>query len=108
MGSMRGRDYALAFCGDLALGCGMRIVEIVDGALELRWTWLPFWMATSPSLKAGVENRLKAAVALNFITDSDADLDGLHDMACSAIADAFPGLVGVRKYLDSIRDVNFV
>lgn len=82
----------------------MRLVELVDGAFEVRWTWLPLWIATNPKLKVGLETELRTIVALNGVTDSEADLDALHRHVVVRLQEMFP-FKGLDRFLDGLRDV---
>lgn len=83
----------------------MRIVELIDGAFELRWTWLPFWLATNPKLKHVLEGELKALVALNGVTASEADLEAMHRHVLVRLKTMFPDVTGLDAYLDGLRGV---
>lgn len=84
----------------------MKLVEVVDGAFEVRWTWLPFWLATNPKLKQSLEGELKTLVALNGLTDSPEDLQLLHKHTVSRLQTLFPALSGLDTYLDGLQSVN--
>ena len=83
----------------------MRFVELIDGAFEVRWSWLPFWLATNPKLKASLEGELKTIVALNGVTDTDADLDLLHRHVVRRLQELFPGFKSLDIFLDGLRAV---
>lgn len=83
----------------------MRFVELVDGAFEVRWTWLPFWLATNPKLKTTLEGELKSIVALAGITASEADLDLMHAHVVRRLQELFPQMSGLREFLDGLRKV---
>lgn len=83
----------------------MRIVELVDGAFELRWTWLPFWLATNPKLKQTLEGEMKTLVALNGVTDSDEDLELMHQHIVRRLRESFPDVRGLDTYLEGLRNV---
>lgn len=83
----------------------MRLVEIIDGAVELRWTWLPYWLAANPKLRAELELELQAAVRRGEVTTDPRDLDQLHFRACQLIQDRFPGFTGLAEFLRRLQDV---
>lgn len=84
----------------------MRFVELIDGAFEVRWMWLPFWLATNPKLKQSLEGEMKALVALNGITDSEEDLEQMHKHVVRRLKELFPDVTGLDVYLDGLRNVN--
>jgi hypothetical protein len=83
----------------------VRLVQVRDGVLEIRWTWLPFWLAANPKLKTQVEREMRDAVLLGGVTASDADLDALHDFVVRRLQAVFSAFPGLAAYLDGIRDV---
>ncbi len=84
----------------------MKIVELVDGAFEVRWMWLPFWLATNPKLKQVLEGEMKTLVALNGVTDSEEDLEQLHLHVVRRLRQMFPDISGLDLYLDGLKHVN--
>jgi hypothetical protein len=81
----------------------MRLVQLRDGALEIRWTWLPYWLAVNPKLKTLVEREMRDAALLGGVTTSEADLDGLHDFVLRRLSALFPAFPGLREHLDGLR-----
>lgn len=84
----------------------MKIVDLIDGAFEVRWTWLPFWLATNPKLKMQLEGEMKAIVALNGIRNIDEDLEAMHRHVLRRIQQFFPEMKGLDQFLDGLKDVN--
>ena len=84
----------------------MKFVEIVDGAFEVRWTWLPFWLATNPKLKQSLEGEMKTLVALNGVTNSPEDLALLHRHVVSRLQAMFPSMTGLDAFLDGLQDIH--
>ena len=80
----------------------MRLVQIRGGQLELRWTWLPYWLAVNPKMKSELERELRDAVLLGGVTTSEKDLDALHAFARRRIEKTFPGFPGIGAYLDGL------
>lgn len=83
----------------------MKFIELIDGAFEIRWTWLPFWLATNPKLKTSLEGEMKTLIALNGIRDSEEDLAMLHRHVVSRLQEMFPEMVGLDVFLDGLRAV---
>jgi len=81
----------------------MRIVELIDGAFEIRWTWLPLWLATNPLLKSSLENELKTIIAMNGVTDTAADLDAIHEHVVRRLQEMFPEVKGLDSYLNGMH-----
>lgn len=77
----------------------MRLVELIDGTLELRWTWLPYWLATNGRLKQELEAELRDAAAINALTDDPLHLDWLHAFVCRRIQARFPKMYGLEAAL---------
>lgn len=84
----------------------MRLVELIDGAFEVRWMWLPFWLATNPKLRQSLEAELTTIVALSGLTESEADLDALHVHVVRRLQELFPGMQGLDTFLNGLRTVN--
>lgn len=83
----------------------MRYVHLVDGAFELRWTWLPFWLATNPRLRVSLEGELKTLVLLNGVTDAEADLTALDNYIFRRLQEMFPEVKGLGQYLEGLHQV---
>ncbi len=84
----------------------MRIVDLIDGAFEVRWMWLPFWLATNPKLRQSLEAELKTIVALSGLTDTEQDLDALHKHVLVRLQELFPEMKGLDTFLDGMRTIN--
>lgn len=86
----------------------MRAVELIDGAFEIRWTWLPFWIAMNPKLKQVLEGEMKTIVAFNGVTDSEEDLLQMHKHLLRRLSELFPEIDGLSEYLDALRYVRMI
>lgn len=82
----------------------MRLVHERDGVIEVRWTWLPFWMATNPKLKEVLEREMRDLGLINGITNSDADLDAMHDFVVTRLHQLWP-TPGLAEFLDGLKYV---
>lgn len=82
----------------------MRIIHVHEGRLEIRWTWLPLWLASNPKLKSEVERQIRDACLVNGMTTSDNDLDALHRYTIKVLARTFP-IPGLGHLLDALREV---
>lgn len=82
----------------------MRLVHIREGRLEIRWTWLPLWLAQNPRLKSEVERQLRDALLVNGMTTAERDLDALHRYAVKLIYRVFP-IAGIDRFLDGLREI---
>ena len=83
----------------------MRLVHLRDGALEIRWTWLPYWLAMNPKLKLVIEREMRDACLLQGMTTAEADLDDLHSFVVRRLRSLFPAFVGLETYLDAIQSI---
>lgn len=83
----------------------MRLVQIRDGALEIRWTWLPYWLAVNPRLKTELERELHDAVLLCGVTTAAHDLDAMHEWVIRRLQLLFPAFPGLQAYLDGITQL---
>jgi len=83
----------------------MRLVQIRDGALEIRWTWLPYWLAVNPALKTTLEREMRDNVLLGGVTTSEADLDALHRFVMRRLGALFPAFPGLEGYLDGLQGI---
>lgn len=81
----------------------MRLVEFTEGAFELQWQWLPYWMAVHPTLRQDVETELHDIVILNPITAPEAKLDALSDAAARILKRRFGDIPGATEVIDAIR-----
>lgn len=83
----------------------MRIVDLREGQLELRWTWLPYWMAAGPALQGEVDALLRDAVIINGMPPTEESLDRIHSFALFLLTRRFPGFSGLKAYLRGIEEV---
>lgn len=80
----------------------MRLVQVRDGVLEVRWTWLPFWLAANPKMKTEIERKMRDAVLLGGVTTSEHDLDALHMFVINMIQEQFPSHQGLGEFLNGV------
>jgi hypothetical protein len=86
----------------------MKWVYVDHGRLELRWTWLPWWIVSSPKMKTRIESHLTDLLALNAIpvsTPEELLTDRLDEKVKHLIATLFP-IQGLSSYLDALRKVD--
>ena len=75
-----------------------------EGRLEVRWTWLPYWLAVNPKLVLVIEREMRDRVLLGGVTTSEKDLDALHDFVRDRLQQQFK-FPGLDKLLDALRSV---
>lgn len=83
----------------------MKIVELIDGAWEIRWTWLPLWLATNPKLRSSLEGELQTLVALSGLTDSESDAELLHAHVVRRLQELFPAFKGLDVFLNGMKSI---
>lgn len=83
----------------------MRLVQIRDGVLEVRWTWLPFWLATNPKLKEKLEEEMRDAIRLGGLSENEPDLDSMHNYVAKRLQEMFPSHPGLAELLDGLKYV---
>lgn len=81
----------------------MLLVTDHDGALEVRWSWLPLWIAMNPELIAKLDRKVRECVDAG-VTDTQA----LHGVVVDALAREFPSIANLDKMLEAVKDVDFV
>lgn len=82
----------------------MRLVDLNEGRLELRWTWLPYWIAVGPALKIEIETLLHDAVILNGLPPTVESLESISRFVCQQLARRF-AIPGLEAYLSAIAHV---
>lgn len=80
----------------------MRLVDETPAGLEIRWTWLPFWVVMSPQYK-NVESQMKSICLLNGATNRD--LDAIDRLAEELLVRYYP-VQGFREYLHALRRID--
>jgi hypothetical protein len=83
----------------------VRLVQDQDGVLEISWTWLPFWLAVNPKLKEQVEREMRDGCLMGGVTNSEEDMDALHDFVVMRLQELFPSYGGLSEYLDGLKYV---
>jgi hypothetical protein len=81
----------------------MRLVQVRDGVLEIRWTWLPFWLAVNPVMKQDLEKEIRDSVILGGVGPTAPDMDALHDFVVARLQKLFPSHPGLAEYLDGVK-----
>lgn len=79
----------------------MRWVVEAEGRLEVRWTWLPMWIAMNQPLIA----QLQSIVDAHGGGTDDAALDTLNMKILLALTDKFPSLPGLGLFLAGLKEV---
>jgi hypothetical protein len=82
----------------------MRLVVLQDGQLELRWTWLPYWMAAGPALHGEVDALMRDVVLLNGMLPNEDSLDRIEKFVLFLLTRRFP-FKGLKEYLAGFRQV---
>lgn len=78
----------------------MRIVDVDQGSLVVRWMWLPFWIAANPNVIAELDEWVRDLALLNSATADDPDLDALNKAVIKKLASryAIPGLYSFLQH----------
>lgn len=79
----------------------MYLIVENDGVLEVRWSWLPFWIAMNPAVITSLDRFVQARIAAGVT-----DIPTLHADVISNLAEQFPGITGLARALDAIREVS--
>jgi hypothetical protein len=82
----------------------MRLVELQEGRLELRWTWLPYWLAAGPSLHTEIETLMRDVIIVNGMPPTEDSLDKIEQFVIRAIDRRF-NIAGLAQYLKALRYV---
>lgn len=76
----------------------MRIIGFEGGRLELRWTWLPYWLAAGPALHDELQALMRDVVVMNGMPLTEDSLDRIHTFVIDMIVKRFT-IEGLREYL---------
>jgi hypothetical protein len=76
----------------------MRLVDNIDGALQVRFTWLPYWLASNRGLMFGLETWVRDVAVLNAVTTDERDLDALNALVVDHLEARFQ-IPGFRDFL---------
>lgn len=82
----------------------MRLVELNEGRLELRWTWLPYWLAAGPALHTEIETTMRDVVIINGMPPTDGSLERIEQFVLRLIDRRFK-IVGLTEYLAGLHKV---
>lgn len=82
----------------------MRLVELIEGKLELRWTWLPYWLAAGPALQRDIDTLMRDVVIMNGMPPTDDSLDRIEEFVIRTIDRRF-NIAGLATHLRSLRHV---
>lgn len=83
----------------------MRLVHVHGGVLQIRWTWLPFWLAVHPQLMADVDRELRDCVLLGGVTTAEEDLEAMHEFVIRRVEAHFPAFEGLGTYLRGVCSI---
>lgn len=82
----------------------MRLVGFQDGRLELRWTWLPYWLAAGPTLHSEIEALVRDVVIMNGMLPNDESLEKIEVFIIRIIEKRFK-IAGLGQYLRALSYV---
>lgn len=82
----------------------MRLVDLVHGKLELRWTWLPYWLSCSAIFQTDVERLMRDVVVINGLPHSEESLDKIEAFLLREVSRRFK-IQGLDVYLRGLRSV---
>lgn len=82
----------------------MRLVHFDQGQLELRWTWLPYWLAAGPALHHEINIYMRDLVIINGMPPSDDSLERIERLVLRLIQDRFK-IDGLEQYLSALKYV---
>lgn len=80
----------------------MRLVGFFEGRLELRWTWLPYWIAAGPILHDEIEALMRDVVIINGMLPTDDSLERIERLVLRTIERRFK-IEGLLQYLQGLR-----
>lgn len=80
----------------------MRLVDLNEGRLELRWTWFPYWLAAGPALHSEIEAVMRDAVIINGMPPTEESLDRIEAFLLRVIDRRFQ-IPGLTKYLEGMH-----
>lgn len=83
----------------------LRLVEVVDNHIEIRWTWMPYWIASNGKVVQELEKELKTFMAEERLSINAEGLDRLHTELCDRIQARFPAFYGLGDVLKGFRNV---
>lgn len=87
----------------------MRVVDYFDGALQVRWTWLPYWMASNRVIITELDHHVRDTAVLNAITADPRELEALNQNTIRYLERKFP-IPGFSDFLSAgyalLRETN--
>lgn len=78
----------------------MKLIANNDGVIELRWSWLPYWIGSNLAYRAELERDIRDRMILNAVTTDELDL--LHDYAVAALVKKFADVPGAVAVIEAI------
>jgi hypothetical protein len=82
----------------------MRLVDLNEGRLELRWTWFPYWIAAGPALHTEIEPLMRDAVIMNGMVPNEESLERIEAFVLRVLERRFK-IVGLKEYVAALRYV---
>lgn len=79
------------------------IVATGPETVELNYMWLPTFLGVDTSLKQHIEEEVSPLLVGKDM--SDETLDAAHEAVIDIIEKKYPGLEGLRDYLDAVKFV---
>ena len=83
----------------------MRLVTYRDGMLELRWTWLPYWIATGSALHNEIDTYMRDLVIINGVVPTDEALLRIEKLVLKMLDQRFK-ITGLTAYLEALSHVH--
>jgi hypothetical protein len=82
----------------------MRLIQLQEGKLELRWTWLPYWLAAGPALHNEIQAVMRDAVIINGMPPTDESVERVEAFVLRLIERRFK-ISGLTTYLRGLEHV---
>jgi hypothetical protein len=82
----------------------VRLVDFRDGKLEVRWTWLPYWIAAGPQFLTEIERTMHDAIIINGMPPNEDSFERVENFLLRLIEGRFR-IEGLGDYLRALRFV---
>jgi len=79
----------------------MRLVVLGPVGLEIRWTWLPYWIGSN----SAVVERLNQELRDELLASPEATDKDMHLWLCVRLEMMFPAFEGLTDWLNSIQSI---
>lgn len=82
----------------------MRLIAYIDGALEVRWPWFPYWVAINTELHAKIHTVMAHSSKEGLLLTKE-NLDMIDERVRDTILEHYPNNYELKMFLLNVTEI---